>query len=622
LDAILVAEQALNGLQLGVMLFLIAAGLTLVFGIMNFVNLAHGSLYMIGAFAAASALRLTGSFALAVLSGLAAATLTGFAIEAMALRKLYLRDHLDQVLGTFGLLLFFNEAARIVWGNSPLYMSAPDVLSGFVNILPGTGYPAYRLAIMAVGLLVGAWLFLLISRTRLGMLIRAGAANREMVSALGVNVTRLFAGVFALGAGLAGLAGVMMAPIVSVQVGMGEPILILAFVVVVIGGLGSIRGAFVGAMLVGLIDSFGRSLLPLIFGFTAGPALSSMLIYLLMAVMLAFRPQGLFPAPASAGGELPGAHLAPPLNVPPLLVLGIVATVLLIVPMLGETYYTRLITRIMVFGLAALSLEIIFGFGGMVSFGHAAFLGVGAYTVGILAFHGNDNALIAWPAAIVCSSLAATAIGAISLRTSGIYFIMITLAFGQMLYFLGVGLDTYGGDDGLPLRAHSTIDGLVRLNDPVALYYTALALLGAAIYGAYRLVGSSFGLALRGIRDNERRMRALGFATYRHRLKAFTIAGGLCGLAGALLVNVDSYVGPATLHWFVSGELMIMVILGGAATLLGPLLGAATYLLLKEVLSSLTEHWLALFGPLLLVLVLVARGGLFNALTARLRHHD
>jgi branched-chain amino acid transport system permease protein len=178
LDAILVAEQALNGLQLGVMLFLIAAGLTLVFGIMNFVNLAHGSLYMIGAFAAASALRLTGSFALAVLSGLAAATLTGFAIEAMALRKLYLRDHLDQVLGTFGLLLFFNEAARIVWGNSPLYMSAPDVLSGFVNILPGTGYPAYRLAIMAVGLLVGAWLFLLISRTRLGMLIRAGAANR------------------------------------------------------------------------------------------------------------------------------------------------------------------------------------------------------------------------------------------------------------------------------------------------------------------------------------------------------------------------------------------------------------------------------------------------------------
>ena len=284
----LAIEQLLNGLQLGVMLFLMAAGLTLVFGIMNLINLAHGSLYMIGAYLAATLQQATGSFLLAVLLTLPATALVGMLMEVVALRTLYARDHLDQVLATFGLILFFNEFVRIVWGPAGYFVSVPAALSGTVEILPGVPYPAFRLAILLVGLAVAAFLFWLVRRTRLGMLIRAGASNRAMVGALGVNIRLLFTLVFGLGAALAGLAGAMAAPILAVQVGMGESILILTFVVIVIGGIGSIRGALLAALLVGVVDTFGRVLLP--------PAVAEMAIYLLMAAVLFWRPQGLLPA--------------------------------------------------------------------------------------------------------------------------------------------------------------------------------------------------------------------------------------------------------------------------------------------------------------------------------------
>ena len=287
---LLFIEQVLNGLQLGTMLFLMAAGLTLVFGIMHLINLAHGSLYMIGAYVAATVQQATGSFTLGLLAALPAAALTGMAMEAIALRRLYDRDHLDQVLATFGLILFFNELVKILWGPQAYFMAVPEALSGSVEILPGAPYPAYRLAIVATGIAAALFLYLLITRTRIGMLIRAGATNREMVNALGVNVDRLYMLVFGLGAALAGLAGVMAGPLLALEVGMGENILILAFVVIVIGGIGSVRGAFVAALLVGLADTFGRVLLP--------GALSEMTIYILMAAILIWRPQGLFPAHA------------------------------------------------------------------------------------------------------------------------------------------------------------------------------------------------------------------------------------------------------------------------------------------------------------------------------------
>ncbi len=301
----LLITQALNGLQLGVLLFLLAAGLTLVFGIMNFVNLAHGSLYMMGAYFAAVAVGRTGSFLLGALIAIPATALLGFLVEQLALKGLYRRDHLDQVLATFGLILFFNELVRMIWGPSPVYMSIPDWLSGTVNLF-GYNYSAYRFAIIVVGLLVAAGLYWLINRTRVGMLIRAGSTNAPMVSALGVNIKALNSLVFALGAALAGLAGLMSGPILSVQPGMGDPILILTLVVIIIGGIGSVRGALLGALLVGVVDTVGRTFLPIWLGAlfqptiaqAAGPAIASMLIYLLMAAVLAFRPQGLFPARA------------------------------------------------------------------------------------------------------------------------------------------------------------------------------------------------------------------------------------------------------------------------------------------------------------------------------------
>jgi branched-chain amino acid transport system permease protein len=304
MSGLLVLEQCLNGLQFGVMLFLMAAGLTLVFGIMNLVNLAHGSLYMVGAYLATAAFGWTGSFLLAVAFALIATLAVGMVVEVVALRTLYERDHLDQVLATFGLILFFNEAVAIVWGRSALFTTVPLALAGHLQLLPGLRYPAYRAVIILVGLAVALLLYVVVSRTRLGMLIRAGASNRTMVAALGINIRLLYTLVFGFGAALAALGGLMAGPIYTVLPGMGEEILIQVFVVIVIGGIGSIRGALVGAVVVGMVDTLGRAFLkPLLSTVigpaaadNAGPALASMLIYILMAAVLYFRPQGLFPA--------------------------------------------------------------------------------------------------------------------------------------------------------------------------------------------------------------------------------------------------------------------------------------------------------------------------------------
>jgi branched-chain amino acid transport system permease protein len=296
-------EQCLNGVQFGLLLFLLAAGLTLVFGIMDLVNLAHGSLYMLGAYFAATFAAWTGSFVFAAVLALAATLVVGMTVEVIVMRRLYGRDHLDHVLGTFGLLLFFDEAVRLIWGPAGITLPLPPWLNTPVQILPGIQYSAYRLTLIGLTLATAAFLNVLVMHTRVGMLIRAGASNREMVGALGVNIKVLFTLVFGLGAALAGLAGLMQAPIFTAQIGMGENILIIAFVITVIGGIGSVRGAFMAAIIVGFVDTLGRAFFPDLLRLmlskdaasTAAPALSSMLIYLLMAVVLVVRPDGLFP---------------------------------------------------------------------------------------------------------------------------------------------------------------------------------------------------------------------------------------------------------------------------------------------------------------------------------------
>ena len=283
----LMIEQTLNGVQLGVMLFLMASGLTLVFGIMNFINLAHGSLYMAGAFTAAWIQGVSGSFLLAIPAAILVTAALGAALEVGLFRRFYARNHLDKVLVTFGIVLVANEATRMIFGPVPLRMPLPPILAGSIEILPGLPYPTFRLVVLAVGLSVAALLWAIVMKTRIGMWVRAGSSNRPIASAMGIDVDLVFAALFAVGSALAGLAGLMAGPILAVQVGMGEPILILALVVTVIGGIGSIKGAFLAALMVGLVDTFGRVLLP--------PALGSMVIFLLMALILAFRPKGLFP---------------------------------------------------------------------------------------------------------------------------------------------------------------------------------------------------------------------------------------------------------------------------------------------------------------------------------------
>jgi branched-chain amino acid transport system permease protein len=303
MNTTLLFVQALNGLQFGLILFLIAAGLTLVFGVMDFINLAHGVQYMVGAYLAAYFAALTGSFGLALLMTLPAALAIGLLLEVLVFRHLYDRDHLDQVLATFGVILFLNQGVKLAFGAAPLNVPVPDALSGSIELMDGLLYPVYRLAIIAAGLAVAALLYGLVGHTRIGMLVRAGATNAAMVSALGVDIRRLFMVVFGFGAMLAGFAGAMVAPILSVEPGMGDNILILAFVVIVIGGIGSIRGAFLAALLIGLVDTVGRSFAPDLLRLALDPATASqtgraiapMLIYLLMAVMLFFRPSGLFP---------------------------------------------------------------------------------------------------------------------------------------------------------------------------------------------------------------------------------------------------------------------------------------------------------------------------------------
>ena len=306
MSTLLIIEQVLNGLQFGVMLFLMAAGLTLIFGVMGLINLAHGSLYMIGAFAAAAMAGATGSFVLALAAALAVAAIAGALIEMTVIRRLYGKAHLDQVLATFALILIFSEGTRWLFGSFPLFLDIPDYLSGPITLPGGIQYPLYRLTLIAVGLLVGLGLWALIERTRIGIQIRAGENDREMIAALGVDIRLLYTLVFAIGAALAGLAGALVGAIQSVQVGMGEPVLILAFVVIVIGGIGSIKGAFIGALLVGLTDTLGGIFLPELFKLfmepgaatQTGSALASMAIYILMSLVLIWRPTGLFGARA------------------------------------------------------------------------------------------------------------------------------------------------------------------------------------------------------------------------------------------------------------------------------------------------------------------------------------
>jgi branched-chain amino acid transport system permease protein len=300
-------------------------------------------------------------------------------------------------------------------------------------------------------------------------------------------------------------------------------------------------------------------------------------------------------------------------------VIAILALVPIYAAVTGNTFIMSLFTRIVILAIAAVSLNLIMGFGGMVSFGHAVYLGIGGYAVGILAKEGVNSGLLQWPLAVVASALLALTVGALSLRTRGVYFIMITLAFAQMVYYVAIGLDRYGGDDGMTIHKRSQFGAAIDLSNKTAFYYLCLALLLATIYLVWRLVHSRFGMVIQGARSNERRMRAIGFPTYRYKLLCFVFAGMLCGLAGVLLANHTDFISPALMHWTRSGDLIVMAVLGGMGTVFGPVIGAVALLVLEETLSGITEYWQIILGPLFLLVVLFARGGI-DGLLAGIRH--
>ena len=305
--------------------------------------------------------------------------------------------------------------------------------------------------------------------------------------------------------------------------------------------------------------------------------------------------------------------MMPPLNLRTVVTVALLAALVMLpvyAKLAGNLFLLTLFTRIVILAMAAVSLNLILGFGGMMSFGHAAYLGIGGYAVGILAFEGVPNGFVQWPVALAASALFALVIGALSLRTRGVYFIMITLAFAQMAYYIFAGLARYGGDDGLTIQKRSQFFAPINLTDKVQFYYICLVLLFAAIYLVWRIVNSRFGMAIQGARSNDTRMRAIGFPTYRYKLVCFVIAGTLCGLSGALLANHTDFVSPATMYWTRSGDLIIMVVLGGMGSVVGPVFGAVALLVLEEALSGITEYWQIILGPLLLLVVLFARGGI------------
>ena len=282
--------------------------------------------------------------------------------------------------------------------------------------------------------------------------------------------------------------------------------------------------------------------------------------------------------------------------------------------LIGNYFLMSLFTRIVILAMAAVSLNLIMGFGGMVSFGHAAYLGIGGYAIGILAKEGINSGFVQWPLALAMSALFALAVGALSLRTRGVYFIMITLAFAQMVYYVAIGLDRYGGDDGMTIYKRSQFGDLINLSNKTAFYYLCLVLLLLAVYIVWRIVNSRFGMVIQGARSNDRRMRAIGFPTYRYKLVCFVIAGTICGLAGALLANHTDFISPAMMHWTRSGDLIVMAVLGGMGTVFGPVIGAVALLVLEEVLSGVTEYWQIIMGPIFLLVVLFARGGIDGVL--------
>jgi len=609
--------QCLSGLASASSLFIIASGLTLVFGVTRIVNFAHGSFYMLGAYMAVTIVpwllqieRSPTLFFAGVLISACVVGVLGVLMEILLLRRIYKVPELFQLLATFGVVLMVQDAVLHIWG--PLDIAGPRApgLRHGVMILDQR-FPAYELFLIAAGPVVLGLLWLLMHKTRFGILLRAATRDRDMVGALGVNQALLFTGTLFLGAFLAGLGGALQIPRVSASAQMDLSIITEAFVVTVIGGMGSIGGAFLAALLIGQLQAFGV----LIF-----PKITLVLVFLLMALVLVVKPWGLLGRPENAAGlsALPEGIMQPrgfAAAEKLLVLLAVLAAAA--VPIFGDTYAIKVATEVLIFALAAFSLNFLVGNGGIVSFGHAAYFGLGAYASGLLVTKLGmpmEPALIAAP---LVGGLFAALFGFFIVRLQGIYLAMLTLAFAQIAYAVCFQwVEVTGGDNGIVgvwpsawAASRSTY------------HYIVLVAAGLGIFALRHVIYAPFGASLRAARDSAPRAEAIGIDVRAHRWLGFTIAGAAAGLAGGLYAFSKGSIDPTLLGIPLSVDFLAMILLGGMQTVMGPVLGAAAFHSIKDVFMPLTDHWRFLLGASIIALVLIfprGLGGAYAALRARL----
>lgn len=602
MDSIL--PQLLTGLATASSLFLVASGLTIIFGVTRIVNFSHGSLMMLGAYIGWSILtRLPRDpewFVLGILLTALATAAIGVALEVAVLRRVYRAPELFQLLATFGVVLIIQDVTLWLWGAVELPLPRPRWLRGFVEIA-GSRFPLYDLILIAIGPVVLGLLWLVMNRTRWGTLVRAATLDREMVAALGVDQRLLFTSVFALGAGLAGLGGALSLPNASANLGIDLSVITDAFVVVVVGGLGSLPGAFVASLLIGILQAFGIVLVPKI---------TLVLVFLVMAVVLVFRPNGLMGRPQSEARE--ASIAAPVVRAAPreLRLLGAAALALaLVAPFLVGDYYLTVLTDACVAILFATSLHFMMGPGGMASFGHAAWFGIGAYAAGLLLHWAGAPMPLGLLAAPLAAGIVAALFGWFVVRLSGVYLSMLTLAFAQIVWAVSFQwVDVTGGDNGLlgvwpPDWARN----------PRSFYWIALVLSVGVALLLRRALYAPYGYALRAARDSATRARSIGLDVSRLRIVALVIAGAACGLGGAIFAYGKGGVFPTYISIPHSVEALLMVLLGGLQTVAGPIVGALVYTGLADILVRSTDLWRLVLGAVIVLLVVAFPEGIAGA---------
>jgi branched-chain amino acid transport system permease protein len=595
----------LNGISLGGVLFLVASGLSLVLGVMGIANLAHGALYMIGAYLGWTMVaQHGGNFLLAAVAAAATAGVVGLVIERGFLRRLHGLFN-EQVLLSLGFVYIITNLCLWIWGSIPKSPFTAPFLSGSFFVA-GWPYPVSRVVIILVGLALAVGLWWLQDKTRVGAIVRAGMDNKEVTEGLGINLKLALTALFVVGASIAGFAGVIGGQMLGASLDYGIQILVLALIVVVVGGVGSVQGALLGAVIIGLVDAFGKLLFPELAMFT---------LYLVMIIILLVRPAGLL------GRPLETKAISQPLvsiqwkgtlsRYIPYVVVGVI---LILVPAFMATYLQSIMTKLLILGLLAISLNLIFGYTGLFSLGHAAFFGVAGYTVGIaMVRFGVESFWISGLLAILMAAFVAAVFGFIALRVSGLFFLLVTFALGQLLWSIAVTwYPVTMGPTGLIGIPRPDL-GLPWLNllDPLSFYYFVFAVFAICYFLLHRLINSPFGYALQGIRDSEPRMRALGYNTWLYKYIAFIIAGLFAGVAGLLFAYFNGIIAPSHLDLSTSSLAMLMVILGGAGTLWGPVIGAGVIVFVEYFASLLVpERWPLILGIVFILAVMYLRGGI------------